>query len=104
MKVEQLFSCHGISEERKVSLATLSFQGHAMYWWTSLEKEKRINHSPKSNTLPHPKPYKLQWINKEEGIVVNQQVNIPISIGKYKDEFLCNIVPLDVSHILLGKP
>nr|KYP35772.1 hypothetical protein KK1_043178 [Cajanus cajan] len=46
MKVEQLFSFHGVSEERKVSLATLSFQGHAMYWWTSLEKERRINHEP----------------------------------------------------------
>nr|KYP31093.1 hypothetical protein KK1_049009 [Cajanus cajan] len=46
MKVEQLFSCHGVSEERKVSLATLSFKGHAMYWWTSLEKGKRINHEP----------------------------------------------------------
>nr|KYP34482.1 hypothetical protein KK1_044556 [Cajanus cajan] len=46
MKVEQLFSFHGISEERKVSLATLSFQGHAMYWWTSLEKERRKNYMP----------------------------------------------------------
>nr|KYP60866.1 hypothetical protein KK1_023280 [Cajanus cajan] len=46
MKVEQLFSCHGVSEKRKVSLATLSFQGHAMYWWTSLEKDRRINHEP----------------------------------------------------------
>jgi len=27
MKVEQLFQCHQVSEERKVSLATLSFQG-----------------------------------------------------------------------------
>jgi len=26
MKVEQLFACHQISEERKVPLATLSFQ------------------------------------------------------------------------------
>nr|KYP35132.1 hypothetical protein KK1_043844 [Cajanus cajan] len=46
MKVEQVFSCHGVSEERKVSLETLSFQGHAMYWWSSLEKERRINHEP----------------------------------------------------------
>jgi len=36
MKVEQLFACHHISEERKVSLATLSFQEYALYWWTSL--------------------------------------------------------------------
>jgi len=27
MKVEKLFACHRVSEERKVSLATLSFQG-----------------------------------------------------------------------------
>nr|KYP38909.1 Transposon Ty3-G Gag-Pol polyprotein [Cajanus cajan] len=46
MKVEQLFCCHGVSEERKVSLATLSFHGNVMYWWTSLEKERRINHEP----------------------------------------------------------
>nr|KYP38598.1 hypothetical protein KK1_040143 [Cajanus cajan] len=46
MKVEQFFSCHGVSKERKVSLATLSFQGHAMYWWTSFEKKRRINHEP----------------------------------------------------------
>ena len=37
IKVEQLFACHHISEERKVPLATLSFQGYALYWWTSLE-------------------------------------------------------------------
>jgi len=28
MKVEQLFACHMVSEERKVPLATLSFQGN----------------------------------------------------------------------------
>nr|KYP69725.1 Retrotransposable element Tf2 [Cajanus cajan] len=30
MKVEQIFACHQVSEERKVSLATLSFQHHAI--------------------------------------------------------------------------
>ena len=30
MKVEQLFACHRVSEERKVPLAALSFQGNAM--------------------------------------------------------------------------
>ena len=42
MKVEQLFACHHISEERKVPLATLSIQGYALYWWTSLVRERRI--------------------------------------------------------------
>jgi len=31
MKVEQLFACHKVIEENKVPLATLSFQGNAMY-------------------------------------------------------------------------
>jgi len=31
MKVEQYFESHQLDEERKVPIATLSFQGHAMY-------------------------------------------------------------------------
>nr|KYP62090.1 hypothetical protein KK1_016613 [Cajanus cajan] len=46
MKVEKLFAFHKVSEERKVSLATLSFQGHGMYWWTSLEKKRRLHNDP----------------------------------------------------------
>jgi len=46
MKVEQLFACHRVSEERKVPLATLSFQGNAMYWWTSLERDRRLHMEP----------------------------------------------------------
>ncbi|KAL5191075.1 putative mitochondrial protein [Glycine soja] len=46
MKVEQLFAWHHTSEERKVPLATLSFQGYAFYWWTSLVRERRIHGDP----------------------------------------------------------
>ncbi|KAH1242455.1 putative mitochondrial protein [Glycine max] len=46
MKVEQLFTCHHISEKRKVPLATLSFQGYALYWWTSLVREQMIHGNP----------------------------------------------------------
>nr|KYP31332.1 hypothetical protein KK1_048429 [Cajanus cajan] len=54
-------------------------------------------------TKPHPKPYKMQWIN-EDSVIVNQQASIPISIGNYKENVLCDIVPLEVSHVLLGRP
>ncbi|XP_052725960.1 uncharacterized protein LOC108320710 [Vigna angularis] len=40
MKVEQIFACHQVGEERKVALATLSFQGYAMYWWTATVQER----------------------------------------------------------------
>jgi len=46
MNVEQLFACHHTSEERKVPLATLSFQGYAIYWWTYLVRERRIHRNP----------------------------------------------------------
>jgi len=35
-----------VSEERKVPLATLSFQGNAMYWWTALERDRRLHKDP----------------------------------------------------------
>jgi len=35
-----------VSEERKVPLATLSFKGNAMYWWTSLERDRRLHREP----------------------------------------------------------
>jgi len=46
MKVEQLFACHHVSEERKVTLATLSFQGNAMNWWTALKRERHFHKDP----------------------------------------------------------
>jgi len=35
-----------VSEERKVPLATLSFQGNAMYWWTALEQDRCLHKDP----------------------------------------------------------
>jgi len=46
MKVEQLFACHHVSEERKVPLAILSFPGNDMYWWTTLERDRRLHKDP----------------------------------------------------------
>jgi len=40
-QVEQLFNSHVVEEERRVSLAVLSFQGHALNWWTTLVLQKR---------------------------------------------------------------
>ncbi|XP_068476897.1 uncharacterized protein [Phaseolus vulgaris] len=55
-------------------------------------------------TISHAKPYKLQWLSEVGEIVVNKQVFIRFSIGKYKDEVLCDIVPMEATHILLGRP
>ena len=55
-------------------------------------------------TLPHPKPYKLQWLSENGKLVVDRQVLICFSIGKYVDEILFDVVPMEASHLLLGRP
>jgi len=46
MKVELLFACQHVSEERKVSLATLNFQANVMYWQITLERDRRLHKDP----------------------------------------------------------
>jgi len=55
-------------------------------------------------TISHTKPYKLQWLSAEGEIMVNKQVLINFAIGKYKDEVLCDVVSIEATHVLLGRP
>jgi hypothetical protein len=55
-------------------------------------------------TTPHPRPYKLQWLSEEGEMIVNKQVLINLTIGKYVDDVLCDVVPMEAGHILLGRP
>ncbi|XP_056855374.1 uncharacterized protein LOC130504765 [Raphanus sativus] len=55
-------------------------------------------------TQKHPRPYRLQWLNEEGEMKVSTQVSIPLSIGRYEDEILCDVIPMEASHILLGRP
>ena len=45
-------------------------------------------------TLKHPRPYKLQWLNDCGEVKVNKQVLVSFSIGKYRDEVLCDVVTI----------
>ena len=55
-------------------------------------------------TTPHPKPYKLQWLSDNDELVVDKQVLLTFSIGKYVDELLCDMAPMEVGHVLLRRP
>ena len=55
-------------------------------------------------TCKHPRPYKLQWLNDSGEVSVNKQVLVTFSIGKYEDEVLCDVVPMQDGHLLLGRP
>ena len=54
--------------------------------------------------LKHPRPYKLQWLNESGGVKVTHQVLVSFQIGKYEDEVLCDVVPMEATHLLLGRP
>ena len=54
--------------------------------------------------LKHPKPYHVSWIKYEHKILVSEQCIVMFKIGHYFDEFFCDIMPMDCSHILLGRP
>ena len=56
------------------------------------------------STIPHPRPYKLQWLNDCGEVKVNRQSIISFSIGKYHEEQLCDVVPMHAGDILLGRP
>ena len=36
-------------------------------------------------------------------MIVNQQVKVPFFIGTYKDEVICNVVPMEAGHLFLGR-
>ncbi|XP_060184361.1 uncharacterized protein LOC132614030 [Lycium barbarum] len=60
--------------------------------------------SMKFHTHKHTNPYKLQWFNDGGEMRVNKQAIMKFSIGKYQDEILCDVVPMQACHLLLGRP
>lgn len=55
-------------------------------------------------TTKHPRPYKLQWLNDSGEVKVSKQVKVPFSIRRYTDEVICDVVPMQAGHLLLGRP
>ncbi|KAH9315271.1 hypothetical protein KI387_023898 [Taxus chinensis] len=53
---------------------------------------------------PHPTPYKVSWLQKGHQLLVNEQCKVEFQIGAYKYQVMCDIMPMDVCHILRGRP
>ncbi|KAM1449600.1 hypothetical protein EV1_008218 [Malus domestica] len=50
-------------------------------------------------------PYSAGWIKKGPTEKVIETCKVPISIRKfYKEEVVCDVVDMDVTHVLLGSP
>ncbi|CAA7017967.1 unnamed protein product [Microthlaspi erraticum] len=41
-----------------------------------------------------------KWINETGDMSVKEQVLVPLSIGSYEDEILCDVLPMDAGHII----
>ena len=52
---------------------------------------------------PYPYPYKVSWIN-EATLNFTRRCLVPIEFTVYKDKIWCNVVTMDVSQIILGRP
>ncbi|KAK8916151.1 hypothetical protein KSP39_PZI023352 [Platanthera zijinensis] len=52
---------------------------------------------------PHPHPYHVVWVDKT-AIQVTQCCLVPISIASFQDRVWCDVIPMDVAHVLLGRP
>ena len=52
----------------------------------------------------HHVPYKVSWLQKGHQLLVNEQCEIELQIGEYKDKVICDVIPMDICHILLGRP
>jgi hypothetical protein len=55
-------------------------------------------------TTKHPSPYKVSWLQKGHWVSVTKQCLVKFKIGNYNDQILCHVIPMDVCHILLGRP
>ena len=58
----------------------------------------------KLNTKKHPTPYKVSWLQNGHQLLVNEQCEMEFQLGSYKDRIMCDVMPMDVCHILLGRP
>lgn len=56
------------------------------------------------STFDHPIPYQLNWPTSAGNLMVQKQARVEFSIGEYKDAVLCDVVSLEVCHLLLGRP
>jgi hypothetical protein len=55
-------------------------------------------------TTDHPSPYKVSWLQKGHQVTITKQCLVEFKIGGYNDKILCDVIPMDVCHLFLGRP
>ncbi|XP_038985543.1 uncharacterized protein LOC120111737 [Phoenix dactylifera] len=53
--------------------------------------------------MSQPQPYKVSWIDTSS-IHIEERCLVPIQILSYTDTVWCDVLPMDVGHLILGRP
>ena len=51
----------------------------------------------------HPRPYRAMWIN-DTSLAVTRRCLVPLQVARYREEIWCDILPMGVGSVLLGRP
>ncbi|XP_057969416.1 uncharacterized protein LOC131158565 [Malania oleifera] len=51
----------------------------------------------------HPNPYKVSWANAAT-MSISHRCLVSVNIANYEEEIWCDILPMDIAYILLGRP
>ena len=52
--------------------------------------------------MPHPKPYKVSWIDTTS-LSITEQCLVPIQFAGYKEQIWCDVISMDIRSIILGR-
>ena len=53
--------------------------------------------------VQHPKPYNVSWVNNAS-IAIKERCLFPIKVLDYHDKIWCDIIPMDIRYVILGRP
>ena len=65
---------------------------------------KELSEKLKLTYKKHPNPYHVQWLSDSGTFKIQHTVNVSFKIGPYEDTVECDVVPMTVCHLLLGRP
>ncbi|KAK1684997.1 hypothetical protein QYE76_045845 [Lolium multiflorum] len=52
----------------------------------------------------HPHPYHVQWLSDKANVNIQHTVTLNFKTGPYEDTIECDVIPMMVCHMLLGRP
>jgi hypothetical protein len=92
-----LFHMKGVVQERSIRIIINSRSCNNLVT-TMLVKKLSLP------TCKHSNPYHIQWLIDGGKFRLSRSVCVPFSIGAYSDYVDCDVVPMEVCSLLLGRP